>query len=325
MHAFQLIAAGTPGAGTTFIAGGTDLLQLMKNNVIAPDQVVDLAGAHLRGITATSIELRLGALETMADVAAHPEVRRGWPAISQALLLSASPQIRNMGTMGGNLLQRTRCVYFRDTAFACNKRHPGSGCPAIAGENREHAILGASDSCIATHPSDFPVALMAMGAGVAITAAGGGTRVVPLADFYRLPGDTPEIETILQPGDVITQIVVPASEAAKRSVYMKVRDRSSFAYALASAAVAIEIRDNRILHAGIALGGVAPMPWRAAKAEQALIGATADAAAFEHAGRLATEGARAAGMNAYKIALAQRAVTRALMEAAHPTAETGVL
>jgi xanthine dehydrogenase YagS FAD-binding subunit len=324
MHAFELIqaASGQPakGPGAIFMAGGTDILQLMKSNVIAPDQVIDIAGENLRGIKATATELRLGALETMADVAAHADVKQGWPAISQALLLSASPQVRNMGTMGGNLLQRTRCLYFRDTSFACNKRNPGSGCPAIAGENRELGILGTSDSCIATHPSDFPVALMALGAHVAITGPDGASRSVALADFYRLPGDTPQIETAMRPGDVITEIVVPASEAAKRSAYVKVRDRTSFAFALVAAAVAIEIRDNRIHHVGIALGGVAPMPWRAAKAEQALMGAAPDDATFERAGKLATEGAKAAGMNGFKIELAQRAVTRALTEAAHPDA-----
>jgi xanthine dehydrogenase YagS FAD-binding subunit len=198
MQNFEYISANGAAAlpqGGSFIAGGTDLLQLMKSNVAAPAQLVDLAPLSLRGIHVTDSELRLGAMETMANVAAHPDVQRNWPAISQALLLSASPQVRNMGTMGGNLLQRTRCLYFRDVSFACNKRIPGSGCPAIAGENRELAILGGSEHCIATHPSDFPVALMALGASVSIVGANGQPRVVPLAEFYRLPGDTPHIET----------------------------------------------------------------------------------------------------------------------------------
>ena len=300
--------------GGSFIAGGTDLLQLMKSNVAAPTHVVDLAGQNLRGIHATATELRLGALDTMAQVAAHPDVQRGWPAISQALLLSASPQVRNMGTMGGNLLQRTRCLYFRDVAFACNKRNPGSGCPALSGENRELAILGGSDHCIATHPSDFPVALMALGALIAVTGADGQARTIPLAEFYRLPGDTPEVETVLKPGDVIHEIIVPASAAARASGYVKVRDRTSFAFALVSAAVSIEQRDGKIHAATIALGGVAPLLWRAGKAEQSLIGATVGDTAFETAATLATEGAKSAGMNEYKIVLAQRAVKRALTQ-----------
>jgi xanthine dehydrogenase YagS FAD-binding subunit len=223
MQNFELSAAtghATLPQGGAYIAGGTDMLQLMKANIAAPTHVMDLAGQNLRGIHADEHELRLGALETMADVAAHPQVRKNWPAISQALLLSASPQVRNMSTMGGNLLQRTRCLYFRDTAFACNKRNPGSGCPAIAGENRELAILGGSEHCIATHPSDFPVALMALGANVSITAPDGSKRSVPLAEFYRLPGDTPHIETILQNGEIISEIIVPASAMARQSGFL---------------------------------------------------------------------------------------------------------
>ena len=309
--------------GGAFIAGGTDLLQLMKSNVAAPAAIVDLAPQNLRFIHANETELRLGALETMANVAAHPDVQRNWPAISQALLLSASPQVRNMGTMGGNLLQRTRCLYFRDASFPCNKRNPGSGCPAIAGENRELAILGGSDHSLATHPSDFPVALMALGARLSIVAANGQTRTVPLAEFYRLPGNTPEIETVLQHGDVIHEIIVPASAAARNSGYVKVRDRTSFAFALVSAAVSLEQRDGKIHAATIALGGVAPMPWRAGKAEQALQGATPHEAAFDQAARLATDGARSAGMNDFKIALAQRAVKRALEQVTSPESSNG--
>lgn len=312
--------------GGSFIAGGTDLLQLMKSNVTAPTHVVDLGAQSLRGIHATPTELRLGALETMAQVAAHPDVQRGWPAISQALLLSASPQVRNMGTMGGNLLQRTRCLYFRDVAFACNKRNPGSGCPALSGDNRELAILGGSDHCIATHPSDLPVALMALGALVAITGAAGQARMIPIAEFYRLPGDTPEVETALQAGDVIHEIIVPASAAARRSEYVKVRDRTSFAFALVSAAVSVEQRDGKIQAATIALGGVAPMPWRVSRADQSLLGVTAGEAAFETAAQLVTEGAKSAGMNEFKIVLAQRAVKRALAQATNPERRTkGVL
>eukprot|EP01037_Dinobryon_pediforme_P001476 gene1474-1497_t len=294
MQNFEISSAAkqtTLPQGGAFMAGGTDLLQLMKANVTSPTHIVDLATDNLGGIQVNDAELRLGALETMASVAAHPDVRRGWPAITQALLLSASPQVRNMGTMGGNLLQRTRCLYFRDTAFACNKRNPGSGCPAIEGENRELAILGGSDHCIATHPSDFPVALMALGAHIIVLASDGSSRTMLLGDLYRLPGDTPHIETALQTGDIISEIVVPASAAAKRSGYVKVRDRTSFAFALVSAAVAIEQQDGKIHSAAIALGGVAPMPWRATTAERALLGAEPTDAVLEQAARLATEGA----------------------------------
>jgi xanthine dehydrogenase YagS FAD-binding subunit len=256
--------------------------------------------------------LHLGALETMADVAANADVVRGWPVIAQALALSASPQIRNMGTMGGNLLQRTRCSYFRDTGFSCNKRAPGSGCPAIAGDNRELAILGGSESCIATHPSDFPVALMALSAKVAVRNAGGENPMIDLADFYRLPGNTPHVETALQPGDLITEIIVPSAPVSRRSAYLKIRDRTSFAFALVSVAVALDVADGTIRDARIALGGVAPMPWRAHAAEAALRGKPANSAMFEAAARLATEHAHPASMNGFKVELVQRAVHRAL-------------
>jgi xanthine dehydrogenase YagS FAD-binding subunit len=301
-----------PATGSMFIAGGTDLLQLMKNDVAKPNQLVDIGGLDMRGISISPASLRLGALATMANVAANEDVRAGWPAIAEALLLSASPQIRNMGTMGGNLLQRTRCNYFRDTGFACNKREPGSGCPAITGENRDLAIFGVSDHCIATHPSDLSVALMALDADVHIVAAGGDNRDVKLLDFYRLPGDTPEIETILKAGDMIVAITVPAGEAAKKSTYLKVRDRTSFAFALVSAAVSLDISDGRIREARIALGGVAPMPWRLTQVEAALRGQVPGDALFADATRHLAEGARVGTQNGFKIELGQRTVTRAL-------------
>ena len=209
------IALG-PKDGAKYIAGGTDLMQLAKDNVEAPRQMIDLEGLLPNTIKVSAKgALQLGALARMVDVANNADVRAGWPAVSEALLLSASPQIRNMGTMGGNLLQRTRCGYFRDTGFACNKRIPGSGCPAIAGESRGLGVVGVSDHCIATHPSDMPVALMAMDASVRLQAPSGGTRIVPLTEFYRLPGDTPQIETNLVPGELITGIIVPPSGSAK--------------------------------------------------------------------------------------------------------------
>jgi xanthine dehydrogenase YagS FAD-binding subunit len=295
-----------------FIAGGTDLLQLMKVNVVAPSVLRDLDDEHLRSITATDQTLRLGALATMADVAADRAVVSGWPAIAMALLLSASPQVRNMGTVGGNLLQRTRCNYFRDTGFDCNKRAPGSGCPAIHGENRELAIFGGSAHCIATHPSDLPVALTALDAVVALTAPDGAKRQVPLADFYKLPGTTPHIETILKPGELIEGVSLPATALARKSTYVKVRDRTSFAFALVSAAVALDIVNNRIRDARVVLGGVAPMPWRFRHVEAALKGQAPEDAVFKEAASHAADGATPAGQNGFKTQLARQSVFRAL-------------
>jgi xanthine dehydrogenase YagS FAD-binding subunit len=301
--------------GDAFIAGGTDLLQLMKNDVVAPARLVDLGHADTRKIVVQAGALHLGSLATMADVAAHPDVRKGWPAIAQALLLSASPQIRNMGTVGGNLLQRTRCGYFRDTGFACNKREPHSGCPALLGDNRQMAIFGGSADCIATHPSDLPVALLAFDAHVILAATDGRMRTMELAQFYCLPGSTPGIETVLAPGEMITQVVVPACATARRSVYVKLRDRTSFAFALISAAVALDISQGVIRDARVALGGVAPMPWRLPEVETALRGQPAHDTTFRSCAALAGEGAVGAGQNDFKIELARRLVRRALQSA----------
>ena len=308
------LAAGRAG-GAAYIAGGTDLMQLLKNNVIAPRQLVDLEPLELRGIEATSERLRRGALATMSEVGSHPAVRQGWPAIAEALLLSASPQVRNMGTMGGNLLQRTRCGYFRDTGFACNKREPGSGCPAIRGENRMLAVLGVSEHCIATHPSDMPVALMALDAAVELRSPDGDSRTLPLAQFYRLPGDTPHVETALRPGELITAIIVPASAAASRSVYVKVRDRESFEFALVSAAAGLDVRDGVIRDARVAMGGVGTIPWRAPQVEAVLRNQPARPEILAQAAAKATEGAQSATQNAFKLKLAQRTVLRALQTA----------
>jgi xanthine dehydrogenase YagS FAD-binding subunit len=288
----------------------------MKLNVETPRQLVDVGPLQLATIDAGAAGLRLGALATMADVAAHPAVRSGWPAISEALLLSASPQVRNMGTMGGNLLQRTRCNYFRDTGFACNKRLPGSGCPAINGENRELAVFGGSEHCIATHPSDLPVALMALDATVHLQGAGGQQRDVELAEFYRLPGDTPQVETVLRPGELIIAITVPSSEAARRSHYLKVRDRTSFSFALVSAAVALEVRDGIVRDARVALGGVAPMPWRLRAVEAMLRDRSTDGDLLERAAAAAADGAHPHKQNAFKVALIRRTVLRALQTVA---------
>ena len=318
MQPFQLLrpadlpaAIAAAGDGTKFIAGGTDLIQLMKEFVETPATLIDLDGLPLDTIEAGPQGLRLGALARMADVAAHPAVRADYPAISQALLSAASPQVRNMGTIGGNLMQRTRCSYFRDVGFACNKRAPGSGCPAIPGHNRMLAILGGSTSCIATHPSDLPVALVALDASVAL-AGPAGTRRVKLADFYLLPGETPWRETVLAPGEIITAVELPAAPWARRSHYLKLRDRASFEFALVSAAVALEVADGTVRTARVALGGVAPMPWRAAAVEAALVGQPAGRDAFTRAAAHAAEGATPASRNRFKVTLAQRAVARAL-------------
>lgn len=317
MQAFALVQPGGDWhAGDAFIAGGTDLLQLMKNDVVAPTRLTDLEHLDLRRISIVDSDLHLGALATMAEVAAHPDIIREWPVISQALLLSASPQVRNMGTVGGNLLQRTRCGYFRDVGFNCNKRLPGSGCPALLGDNRDLAIFGGSAQCIATHPSDLPVALMALDAQLDLVAPGGGIRRVPLAQFYRLPGTAPDIETALQPGEMIIKVVVPSGPHARNSVYVKVRDRTSFAFALVASAVCLAVTDGVIGDVRIALGGVGPMPWRLPQVEASLRGQRADAAAFARAAARAGDGATATRFNKFKVELARRTVLRALQTVA---------
>src|SRR5207302_5162369 len=246
--------AGRHDAPTEYIAGGTDMVQLLQEHVRRPERLVSLAGLLDNSIDVGPQGLRLGAAATMADVTAHPAVIEQFPLIVQALLNSASPQVRNQATMGGNLLQRTRCPYFRDVAYsACNKRAPGSGCAAIGGENRWHAVLGTSDNCIAAHASDLAVALVALDAAVEVRGAK-GQRTVPLIDFHRLPGTTPHLETVLEPGEVIAAITVPASAVARRSHYLKVRDRASFEFALVSAAVAAEMDGERIRHARVTPG-----------------------------------------------------------------------
>jgi xanthine dehydrogenase YagS FAD-binding subunit len=298
-------------AGSKYIAGGTDLLQLAKDNVETPERLVDLEVLNASRIHAGGDHLRLEPLARMSDVAAHPEVVARWPVLSQALLASASPQVRNMATMGGNLLQRTRCGYFRDTGFACNKRAPGSGCPAINGENRMHAILGGSDQCIATYAGDMAVALIVLDAELELTGPN-GKRTVPIGDFHRVPGDSPNIETVLSPGEMITGIDIPASAAAKRSYYLKVRDRASFEFALVSAAVALDLDGGRIRAVRVAAGGVGTKPWRLPEVEAALTGKQADPATLKAAAEQAGAGANPAGMNAFKQVLLRRTVLRAL-------------
>jgi xanthine dehydrogenase YagS FAD-binding subunit len=302
--------AGRNDAPVEYIAGGTDMIQLLQENVRRPERLVSLAGLLDRRIEAGPQGLRLGAAATMAEVGAHREVAEQFPLIAQALLNSASPQVRNQATMGGNLLQRTRCPYFRDVGYAaCNKREPGSGCSAIGGENRWNAVLGTSDHCIAAHPSDLAVALVALDASVEVRGPL-GTRAVVLDDLYRLPASTPHIETVLQPGEVIAAITVPASAASLRSHYVKVRDRASFEFAVVAAAVALDMDGARIRRARVALGGVGTKPWRMRQVESALAGASIEPAALRRAAALAAEGARGYGHNDFKIELMQRAIVR---------------
>jgi xanthine dehydrogenase YagS FAD-binding subunit len=313
MRQFELTAPTTiddaVAARGTFLAGGTTLVDLMKLNVMTPRQVVDINDLPLRGID-TGDGLRFGALERMSDVAAHPGV---YPVIARALLASASQQLRNMASIGGNLMQRTRCGYFRDVASPCNKREPGSGCPAVDGANRMHAILGTSDSCVATHASDLAVALVALDAEIRLTGPD-GSRTTPLADFYRLPGDTPELEHDLRPGELITEVIVPRLDWARRSTYVKVRDRASYEFALCSAAVALDLQDGRIADARVAVGGVATVPWRLRAVEEALRGEPATVESFEAAAAHAVDGAKPLPGNAYKLTLLKRTIVRALIE-----------
>jgi xanthine dehydrogenase YagS FAD-binding subunit len=307
----EAVQRGAAEPGTAFIAGGTDLMQLMKDDVARPSRLVDIDALPLDFIEADANGLRLGALARMADVADHAAVQEHYPVIAQALLASASPQVRNMASMGGNLLQRTRCTYFRDTASACNKRAPGSGCSARQGINRVHAILGGSDQCVATHASDLAVALVALDARLDLVGPQ-GTRELALADFHLLPGSTPERETQLLPGELITAIRVPASPVARRSAYLKVRDRASFEFALASAAVALAIEDGTIRDARVAAGGVGTKPWRLPDVERALIGAPARGESYRAAAAEASAGARPLTHNGFKLPLLQNTVERAL-------------
>jgi len=306
-------------AQTRFVAGGTTLIDLMKLGVERPAHVVDLnplAGRDASLATVTDLPdggLRLGALAHMSDVAWDARVRDRYPVVRQALLLAASGQVRNMATMAGNVLQRTRCPYFRDTATPCNKREPGSGCAALCGINRGHAVLGTSEHCIATHPSDLAVALAALDAVVHVRGAS-GARTIPFSELHVLPGAHPERETVLRPGDVITAIDLPPLAFARRSMYLKVRDRASFAFALASAAVALDTQSGTIRDARIALGGVGTKPWRSHEAERALIGRPGNAATYRAAADAALAGARPHDQNRFKVELAKRTLVRALTE-----------
>jgi xanthine dehydrogenase YagS FAD-binding subunit len=299
---------------TKFLGGGTNLVDLMKTGTERPAHLVDITRLPLAAIDERSDGgVRIGATARNTDAANHPLVRQRYPVLSQALLAGASTQLRNMATMGGNLLQRTRCPYFYDPTYdECNKRAPGSGCAARVGYTRMHAILGASDGCIATHPSDMAVALAALEAVVHVIGPG-GQRAMALADFYRLPGDTPELDTNLQHGELITAIDVPASPFARRSLYLKVRDRASYAFALVSVAAVLDVDAGGTIRAArLALGGVAPAPWRVLEAERRLVGQRAGEAAYRVSAESLLHGARAYRDNAFKVELARRTIVRAL-------------
>jgi xanthine dehydrogenase YagS FAD-binding subunit len=309
------IRKDTPTAA--YIAGGTTLLDLMKAHLQEHPQLVDINRLPLKGIEQTKDGLRIGALETMNDVGEHPLVVQEYPAVSQALLLAASPQLRNMASIGGNILQRTRCGYFRDAAFPCNKRVPGSGCPALTGDNHNLAILGVSESCIATsYPGDLSVALAAFDAVLTLENARGKQRRVPLTAFYLLPGNTPHKETVLEPDELIVAVTIPNAAHAQRSTYLKVRERSSYAYALASAAVGLDVQAGTIRSARVALGGVGAQPWRSREAEKVLTGAPAMEATFRAAAAAALQGAQPHEHNRFKVELAQNTLVRALQQVA---------
>jgi len=298
-------------AGGRYIAGGTTLIDLMREEVERPERLVDINALPLRSITAGPDGLVLGALARMAEVAAHPAVLAAQPLIAEALLEGASPQLRNMASIGGNLLQRVRCPYFRTLDAACNKRLPGSGCAAINGINHGHAIFGTSEHCVATHPSDLAVALVALDA-VLLVQGSGGEREFPVEALFRLPGDTPHLEHTLLPGELITAVRVPHGPHARHARYLKVRDRASYEFALVSVAAALDIRDGVIRGARLAAGGVATKPWRLRMVEAALIGRAVEDTAFRRAADLATDGAQPLSGNGFKVELLRRTVIRAL-------------
>jgi xanthine dehydrogenase YagS FAD-binding subunit len=305
-----------------FIAGGTNLIDLMKEDVERPSRLIDIARLPLKGVEETAEGgLRIGALMPNSDLAYHPLIAQRYPMLASAILAGASPQLRNMASTGGNLLQRTRCYYFYDTATPCNKRESGSGCSAIAGLNRMHAILGTSEACIATHPSDMCVALAALDATVHV-AGPVGARVMAFADFHRLPGNTPERDTNLQSNEIVTAVELPARGFAANYTYLKIRDRLSYAFALVSVAAALELEGDTIKEARLALGGVAHKPWRDPSAEAALSGQAATRAAFTGAADLLLHDAKSFEHNAFKINLARRAVVRALTQAAAGTPQS---
>jgi xanthine dehydrogenase YagS FAD-binding subunit len=310
-------AASAVGArpGAMFLAGGTTLVDLMKVEVLTPDTVVSVPRLEMSGIDVSDDAIAIGATVTNSQLAWHPVVRDRYPVLAEALLSGATTQIRNMATVAGNILQRTRCPYFRDVHASCNRRQPGSGCDALEGFNRGHAVLGVSEHCIATHPSDMCVALTVLDTVVHTLRPDGTTRSIPFRDFHLAPGDTPHVEVALEHGELITHIVIPRLPAARRSHYLKVRDRASYEFALASAAVVLDLDGDTIRTARLGLGGIATRPWRAIEAEQILTGRKATDEAFRGAADVALAGAVAREHNHFKIELAKRTVVRAFATA----------
>ena len=310
-------AARTVGANpqAKFLAGGTNLLDLMKEDIERPTQLVDVSRLKLSEIKPARGGVSIGALATNTETANNPLIRSNYPLLTQAIVAGASAQLRNMATNGGNLLQRTRCQYFYDISMPCNKREPGTGCGALEGINRIHAILGWSDKCVATYPGDMANALYALDAVVRVRGANGRERTIPIGDFHRLPGDTPQKDTNLEHGELIVAFELPKSKFAKHSYYLKVRDRASYAFALVAVAAALELDGGTIRQARVVLGGVAHKPWRSREAEAVLAGQPASEASFQRAAEAALQGAKPLAHNAYKVELAKRAVVRALLRA----------
>jgi xanthine dehydrogenase YagS FAD-binding subunit len=306
------VASATAGPRAAYLAGGTNLVDHLRLGIVHPERLVDISRLPLDRVETTADGgLRIGATVRNSDLAAHPAVRRDYPVLAQALLAGATGQIRNAATTGGNLLQRTRCSYFQDASTPCNKREPGSGCSAIPGHHRMHAVLGASEHCIATHPSDMAVALAALDAQVVVLGAS-GEQVVALDDFYRLPGDRPDLDTTLEPGDLVTAVLLPSLPAARTSSYRKVRERASYAFALVSVAAVLRVVDGTVEDVRIALGGVAHKPWRAARAEEALIGELATEQAFTDAATAELEQADPLPDLAWKVPMARNTIVATL-------------
>jgi xanthine dehydrogenase YagS FAD-binding subunit len=304
-------AIGAAAAGGRYIAGGTTLIDLMREDVERPERLIDINALPMGGIRVDGSDLVIGALARMAEVAAHPDTLRLQPLIAETLIEGASPQLRNMASIGGNLMQRVRCPYFRMLDAPCNKRDPGSGCAAIEGINGGHAILGTSDQCVATHPSDLAVSLVALDATMRVRGPQ-GERTFPVEELYLLPGDTPHLEHALRPGELIVEVRVPGGPHARRARYLKVRDRASYEFALVSAAAALHIEAGVIREARLAAGGVGTRPWRMRACEDALVGKPPDRQTFEAAARFAPEGARPLSGNRYKVELLPRTIVRAL-------------
>jgi len=314
------VQIATANKAANFLAGGTNILDLMKEDVMRPDELIDITRLNLTQVKTISDGankggVSIGGLGKNTDAANHPLVRQNFPLLTQAILAGASAQIRNMATNGGNLNQRTRCSYFYDTAMPCNKREPGTGCGALEGINRMHAIFGWSNDCVAVHPSDMCVALVALDATVKVQAADGKERSIPFADYHRLPGDMPQKDNNLGQGELITAIEIPKNNFADKSYYLKVRDRASYAFALVSVAAALEMDGNRLKQARVAIGGVAHKPWRATEAEKFLVGKEATEANFKQAAEAEMKQAKPLEHNKFKVELGKRAIARALMQA----------